>query len=266
VHAVRCACCSAFLGVRVKEVQKIGGRRREGDESRSAPDRLNEAYHESRGVRLSPPSSLWLRSVAPPPPPLPPPPPPLPGDASLPPAGASLPDHSPAVPCVGRLARGRSGSGSRRAEPPPPTTTTIESGSRLSVEQTYLGTRYLRVLDAHAQRPLNPIVPLVCRGCGSTLSHTDQFLCTKRRWGFGNSVPERACYMNSLVPGSFEVRTEYEEHLAQGLMDMADVYCKCGKQVGYKFCRDKTLTGRNQNQVGRYGLVVSCFKPQLEQE
>ena len=40
---------------------------------------------------------------------------------------------------------------------------------------------------------------------------------------------------------------------------MADVHCKCGKQVGYKFCGDKTTTKRNLNQVGRYGLVSSCF-------
>ena len=30
-------------------------------------------------------------------------------------------------------------------------------------------------------------------------------------------------------------------------------------QVGYKFCADKTSIGRNQNQVGRYGLVCSRF-------
>ena len=42
-------------------------------------------------------------------------------------------------------------------------------------------------------------------------------------------------------------------------MEMADVHCKCGKQVGYKFCGDKTTTKRNLNQVGRYGLVSSCF-------
>ena len=30
-------------------------------------------------------------------------------------------------------------------------------------------------------------------------------------------------------------------------------------QVGYKFVADKTATGRNQNQVGRFGLVCSRF-------
>ena len=137
--------------------------------------------------------------------------------------------------------------------------------------------------------PIQPVVPLLCVGCGSTLSYTDQIMCTKRRWGFGDGAPENACFMNSLVKGAFVVgdscgarnsnlrvtapptyptpltascflsRRRYEEHLAQGLMEMADVHCKCGKQVGYKFCGDKTTTKRNLNQVGRYGLVSSCF-------
>ena len=87
----------------------------------------------------------------------------------------------------------------------------------------------------------------------------DQLLCTKRRWGLGGGLPEAACFVNGVVSGSVEVRPSYEEYLAQGLMEMADVYCKCGTQVGYKFCADKTPTGRNQNQVGRYGLVCSRF-------
>ena len=135
--------------------------------------------------------------------------------------------------------------------------------------------------------PIQPVVPLLCVGCGSTLSYTDQIMCTKRRWGFGDGAPENACFMNSLVKGAFVVgdsygarnsnrvtaavltyptpltgsfpARRYEEHLAQGLMEMADVHCKCGKQVGYKFCGDKTTTKRNLNQVGRYGLVSSCF-------
>lgn len=106
---------------------------------------------------------------------------------------------------------------------------------------------------------MNAVVPLLCKACGANLSYTDQLLCTKRRWGFGNTPPSCACYVNSLAPGSYTVRGEYEEHLAQGLMDMADVHCKCGRQVGYRFCRDKTPTGRNQNQIGRFGLVASCF-------
>ena len=137
--------------------------------------------------------------------------------------------------------------------------------------------------------PIQPVVPLLCVGCGATLSYTDQIMCTKRRWGFGDGAPENACFMNSLVKGAFVVgdsyeehavqtyectaavptyptpltasfpARRYEEHLAQGLMEMADVHCKCGKQVGYKFCGDKTTTKRNLNQVGRYGLVSSCF-------
>ena len=55
------------------------------------------------------------------------------------------------------------------------------------------------------------------------------------------------------------MRDAYEETLAQGRMEMADVYCHCGAQVGYKFCADRTPSKRNLNQVGRYGLVCSTF-------
>ena len=60
--------------------------------------------------------------------------------------------------------------------------------------------------------------------------------------------------------GASQVRDRYEEMLAQGLMDMSDVYCACGKQVGYCFRKDKTPNQRNLNQVGRMGLVQSRFK------
>ena len=53
--------------------------------------------------------------------------------------------------------------------------------------------------------PIQPVVPLLCVGCGSTLSYTDQIMCTKRRWGFGDGAPENACFMNSLVKGAFVV-------------------------------------------------------------
>ena len=134
------------------------------------------------------------------------------------------------------------------------------AGGKFPVEQFYLGIRYLRVVDAQHSRPVHDLVPIQCRECSRTLSYTDQLLCTKRRWGFGRGVPEKACYVNSVVAGNVDVRGVYEEHLAQGLMDMADVYCKCGAQVGYKFCGDKTPAGRNLHQVGRYGLVASRFR------
>lgn len=102
-------------------------------------------------------------------------------------------------------------------------------------------------------------MPLVCTSCNLTLTYTDQLLCTLRRWGLGGGLPEPACYVNSVALCNVDVRQPYEEYLAQGLMEMADVYCKCGMQVGYKFCADKTPTGRNQNQVGRFGLVCSRF-------
>jgi len=129
----------------------------------------------------------------------------------------------------------------------------------LAVEQLYLGSRYLRLLDAVHNRPVGEIVPIVCRHCERTLSYTDQLLCTRRRWGFGRGTPEPACFVNSLVRSNVEVRGIYEEMLAQGLMLMSDVYCRCGKQVGYMFRADKTPNKCNLNQIGRMGLVCSTF-------
>ena len=127
------------------------------------------------------------------------------------------------------------------------------------VDQILLGTRYLRVLDTHTNRLVTPLVPLRCRQCARTLSYTDQLLCTRRRWGFGRTTPQPACFVNSVVSSSVEVRSPYEEQLAQGMMLMADVFCRCGCQVGYKFCGDRTPSQRNLNQVGRFGLVCSTF-------
>merc|ERR1711879_1114615 len=76
---------------------------------------------------------------------------------------------------------------------------------------------------------------LHCASCRRVLSTSDQILCCNRRWGFGDGASEPACYMNSLCSGQYEVRNVFEQHLSQGLFDMADVYCACGKQVGYKF-------------------------------
>lgn len=57
-----------------------------------------------------------------------------------------------------------------------------------------------------------------------------------------------------------QVQPTYEAPLAQGLMQMADVHCRCGKPVGYAFCGDKTPDRRNLHQVGRFGLVASRFR------
>ena len=131
--------------------------------------------------------------------------------------------------------------------------------SPIAIGQIYLGARYLRLVDAQRHAPVADVIPLLCTKCDRTLSYTDQLLCTKRRWGFGRSPPEHACFMNSLVRSNIDVKSKYDEQLAQGLMEMADVFCKCGEQVGYAFCADKTPNQRNLNQVGRMGLVCSRF-------
>lgn len=66
----------------------------------------------------------------------------------------------------------------------------------------------------------------------------------------GGGPSEPACYVNSVVARSVRVKPAYEEQLAQGLFDMADVHCAaCGEQVGYAFVADKTPRRRNENQA-----------------
>lgn len=109
---------------------------------------------------------------------------------------------------------------------------TAPVGTLVWLEQCYLGARYLRLLDAHTDVPVHAVMPLLCTGCGRTLTFTDQLLCVKRRWGFNASPPERACYVNSLCKANIKRRADpFEEQLAQGRMDMDDVFCACGKQA-----------------------------------
>ena len=129
----------------------------------------------------------------------------------------------------------------------------------LAVGQCFLGIRYLSLEDASGDRALPDLRPLLCQQCERTLSYTDQLLCTRRRWGFDHAPPEPACFVNSVVRSNVVIRGRYEEQLAQGLMDMGDIFCKCGTQVGYAFLGDKTPERRNLNQVGRMGLVASRF-------
>uniref|UniRef100_A0A7S2X7F9 Yippee domain-containing protein n=1 Tax=Lotharella oceanica TaxID=641309 RepID=A0A7S2X7F9_9EUKA len=130
----------------------------------------------------------------------------------------------------------------------------------IETRQILIGHRYIRAL-----RPDGTDVPkritLVCKGCTTVLSYTDQILCTRRRWGFGDGPNEPACYMNSLTKGSYEVKNVRERMLAQGSFEMGDVFCSCcGIQVGYKFQKDRSPTFINENQQGRFGLVISRLK------
>jgi hypothetical protein len=274
VGGLRCRGCDAFLGVKIKSVEKKHDPRVDAETSRTMYDIFNGLFRESRGVRISSPDQRWLRAVAPPPPPCAE----VGGVAATAEAAAAAAVEAAEAAaeveagragCSGRLTRSRGASAAaaeqaaaaaREAARAHSQQHAPEPGTKYGVGQLFLGIRYLRLVDARSMRPVLPLVPLLCRACDRTLSYTDQLLCTKRRWGFGAGPPENACFTNSLVRSQFEVRGEYEEHLAQGLMDMADVYCKCGKQVGYKFCHDKTPNGRNLNQVGRFGLVTSCVR------
>jgi len=132
----------------------------------------------------------------------------------------------------------------------------------VATDEMILGTRYLRVIslveEGDEEVNENARVRLRCKKCENVLSYSDQILCTGRRWGFGSGPNEPACYMNSLAKGGFEVRNVHGRDLAQGSFDMADVFCRrCGEQVGYKFHEDRSPSRINENQQGRYGLVMS---------
>lgn len=129
-----------------------------------------------------------------------------------------------------------------------------------SVNQYYVATRYLRLRDAHTGKFEPEPLQLVCVDCDTTLSYSDQIVCYQRRWGFGENMPEPACYMNSVITEKVTVGHPYPEQLGQGPFTMADVWCKCGAQVGYKFMRDETASQRNKHHIGRYGLVNSCVR------
>eukprot|EP00472_Partenskyella_glossopodia_P007289 CAMPEP_0197528980 /NCGR_PEP_ID=MMETSP1318-20131121/26949_1 /TAXON_ID=552666 /ORGANISM="Partenskyella glossopodia, Strain RCC365" /LENGTH=319 /DNA_ID=CAMNT_0043084289 /DNA_START=286 /DNA_END=1245 /DNA_ORIENTATION=- len=130
----------------------------------------------------------------------------------------------------------------------------------IDTQEILIGERYLRAF-APSGHDVAQRVRLVCKECDNILSYADQILCTRRRWGFGDGPNEPACYMNSLRKGSFRVRNIHERELAQGNFEMGDVYCgSCDAQVGYKFHQDKSPTLINENQQGRYGLVISRLR------
>jgi len=227
--AVRCPQCAVFLGVKLKTA------------FRKRMTHGSVLPLDFRGVRVSTPNKAWiddaLRTVA----------------LQEGPSQAAL--AAGPVPLDGVVLQ--------MVAPRDPQAVWLredETEETVPVDQVYLGARYLRVLDAHRSEPVEGPLPLLCRGCSRPLSYTDQLLCTNRRWGFGSSVPEPACFMNSVIGANVQVGPRYEEHLAQGRMEMADVYCQCGIQVGYKFCADRTPSKRNLHQIGRYGLVCSTFR------
>ena len=69
VGGLRCRGCDAFLGVKIKSVEKKHDPRVDAETSRTMYDIFNGLFRESRGVRISSPDQRWLRAVAPPPPP-----------------------------------------------------------------------------------------------------------------------------------------------------------------------------------------------------
>ena len=153
--------------------------------------------------------------------------------------------------------------GNERTEPASPRRAiggTLLSAERVTfeVDQLYFGLRYLRMQDPQTGRSKFEQLPLCCRGCSNVLSHSDQVLCTERRWGFrGVTSPEPSMYVNSLLLGSTKVTPVSRMALGQGDFDMCDVTCStCERRVGYRFCG--AVDSHNINHVGRAGLVLSC--------
>ena len=68
VGGLRCRGCDAFLGVKIKSVEKRQDPRHDAEASRSMYDIFNGLFRESRGVRISSPDQRWLRTVVSPPP------------------------------------------------------------------------------------------------------------------------------------------------------------------------------------------------------
>lgn len=145
---------------------------------------------------------------------------------------------------------------------------TLLSADRVTfeVDQLYLGLRYLRMEDPRTHSSKFEQLPLCCRSCGNVLSHSDQVLCTERRWGFrGVQSPEPSMYVNSLVPGSTKAMLVSRMALGQGHFDMCDLTCStCDAAVGYRFC--SAIEDHNVNHVGRAGLVLSCVNLRVDDE
>lgn len=154
--------------------------------------------------------------------------------------------------------------GAEQIEPRSPRRTvggTLLSAERVTFEvnQLYFGLRYLRMEDP--QTGLSKLaceMPLCCSSCGSVVSHSDQVLCTERRWGFrGATSPEPSMYVNNLLPGSTKATPVTRMSLGQGHFDMCDLTCStCERKVGYRFCG--AVDDYNANHIGRAGLVLSC--------
>uniref|UniRef100_A0A6U2YKR7 Yippee domain-containing protein n=1 Tax=Lotharella globosa TaxID=91324 RepID=A0A6U2YKR7_9EUKA len=68
----------------------------------------------------------------------------------------------------------------------------------IETRQIFIGHRYIRALRSDGT-DVPKRIKLTCKGCTNVLSYTDQILCTRRRWGFGDGPNEPACYMNSLA-------------------------------------------------------------------
>ena len=130
ICGVRCSGCSAFLGVKVKSLERLPDDRTALN-PRNMHDLLAELFSDSRGVRTSPPVATWLQDVA---------------------------QQQPLATATAVDAPARSSRASRSRSPTPDALAAalIAPGSRVEIEQVFLGTRYLRLLDAHTQRRANP--------------------------------------------------------------------------------------------------------------
>lgn len=97
--------------------------------------------------------------------------------------------------------------------------------------------------------------------CNTVLFQARDILSKEHCWDVGTGR-QGAFYVNALQPGSYRAGEPYLMGLAQGKMQVADVYCSgCSAQIGWKFCQDLTHSKLNSNQVGRFGVVQAAFTP-----
>lgn len=142
-----------------------------------------------------------------------------------------------------------------------------QTGENSTVAATAICRAYLTEVDSEG--PVGgDAEPLHCGGarrtrgnasdpCGQPLFLCNSVLSRQHCWSPPGGRIEQAWYINSFLDGSVQLGPSVRRPLAQGLMETADVTCSsCGGFVGWQFSKD-LASGRNQNQVGRFGICVS---------
>lgn len=140
----------------------------------------------------------------------------------------------------------------------------LPSGSVAETGGAFVCAAYVRRLDGLG--PCEVPKPLRCSGarggavCGQVLSDMNDVLSWHHSWSPPGGPVEDAWYVNSMVEGSAHVGPPRRRRLAQGPMEVADVFCSvCDGVVGWRFARDLDPAQTNRNQLGRFGICRSSI-------